>query len=501
MASNYIVTTKQNNEDDLFHLKLMTWHDLYTANFAFNSPFQLRLENQTILFALSVIRILPKHRIVVFGHWQGKTVIAKLFFHPRRANQHLKQDVTGIKLLHDNNIPCPSIDYQGTGEDKRIAVVLFEKISHAISLQELMRSVKTEDEKLNILQAVILELATQHVFGIVQKDLHLNNFLLTDKTIYTLDGAQIVQYPHLLSKKNSMYNLALFFSQLPINNKQQALLFRLYASYRGWLIKECDIIELFFMIKKRQEKRWQDFEKKLLRACSQFRPLKKWFTRGMLDRSYQGHELSAFLDNPDAIFNQPGINILKAGRSSTVIQVQLDGKNFVIKRYNLKSITHRMRRLFRPTRALRAWKLSQKLAFFNIATAKPVAFIEHQFLKMRGKSYFVTEYISNQHIGDFFNQTPSFETNSKVVNNTIELLKQLAQIGLTHGDLKATNILLNENHQPFLIDLDGATSYISLDNLQVAWKKEISRLLENFTCRPDIVEMIKKRWEAKNIDV
>ena len=47
---------------------------------------------------------------------------------------------------------------------------------------------------------------------------------------------------------------------------------------------------------------------------------------------------------------------LKEGNTNTVALVKTDAGQFVIKRYNIKTISHRISRLFRRTRASRSWE-------------------------------------------------------------------------------------------------------------------------------------------------
>ena len=55
------------------------------------------------------------------------------------------------------------------------------------------------------------------------------------------------------------------------------------------------------------------------------------------------------------------------------------------------------------------------------------------------------------------------------------LLKNVAKVEITHGDLKITNILINAAEQPVLIDLDGAAEHGSLSRLRKAWQNELAR--------------------------
>jgi len=465
----------------------------HTATFAFVPPFRLTLADGNVIHAEEVVRLLPKKRLVAFGTWQQTPIVAKLFFDPHHAKRDMERDAAGIAALLENNIPTPPLLYQGVSEDGRIHVLIYERIYDALSLEEAWRNRENANDMLSILRPVIVEIATQHVLGVVQHDLHLNNFLLTKKKIYTLDGAQIETCPRLLSKKKSMRNLALFLSQLGVGveNCQEAL-FKLYAKARGWMIKKSDILYIFYLIKQWDEKRWHRYEKKIFRNCTDFSHLNYWCSDVMVDRRALFPEMSAFLKNPESLFSHPASQLLKAGRSSTVIKVVLDNKTYIVKRYNLKNSLHFLRRCLRPTRARRSWRLSHKLNLFGVAIAKPIAFIERSVLGLRGKSYYVSDYISSEHIGDYFTRHQhDVKKTDAMVERVVLLLKNLAKLEMTHGDLKMTNILMDQREQPVLIDLDGTSEYATLTGLRQAWDKEIQRFLQNFETMPTIAEKFK----------
>lgn len=494
MGNNYTMTIPSGEVQSSQQTKTAGWRDLSSAKFSFDSPFRLGLMGNQIFIAERVVRILPKKRIVAFGTWEGKQVVAKLFFDPQRAKRHAEKDAAGVKVLIENKVPTPGILYQGLSEDKRIHVVLLERIFDSQNLEEMWLDRQSLDELLPVMQAVMTELATQHVLGLMQHDAHLKNFLVTEKHIYTLDGDQIERFPQMLNKKASMQNLALFLSQLGIGlEAYQEKLFLYYAKLRGWLLKPEDSTFLFLEIKKCNEQRWQRFEKKVFRDCTDFVSMSKWKAHGMYNRQYTGPEFLAFLQQPDMLIDQAeGANVLKAGRSSTVVKVELDRRTLVIKRYNMKNMLHRIRRCLRPTRALVSWRLAQKMRLFGVRTAKPVAFIENKYLGFRSKSYYVTEYIPGMDIGDYFTAHRNDQSLvSAMVTKVSVLLKSLLKLEITHGDLKSTNILIDEKSRPVFIDLDGANEHLSLSGLRSAWHKEIKRFLRNFNGDIELQEKLK----------
>lgn len=495
MAKNYIVTSNHPHEDGT---PILTWAELYAANFAVQGQFQLDLIDHQVFKAERVVRIIPKRRMVAFGVWQNKRVVAKIFFDPKDAKKQMEKDLAGVKLLNKNKIPTPEMLYEGNSVDKQIYILIFERITDAKSLDEIWQEKKSREDALSIFQKTMVEIATQHVLGLMQRDLHLKNFLWNDKTIYTLDGAQIEPSSQLLPKKTSMDNLALFLSQLGVDSEgYQEKLFNHYAAARGWTVKPEDLVELFILIKKWNQLRWKKFTKKIFRNSSDYVRLRLEGGVGMYQRRYEGPEFAYFLAHPEAIFFHPTTKLLKAGRSATVIKVVLDQREFVVKRYNMKNIWHRLRRCLRETRACTSWRLAQKLKLFDIATAKPAAFIERRLFGLRGQSYYVTEYVSGQHAGDYFSQHRNDEAQTTLmVKRITSLLKNVAKLEITHGDLKITNILVDQEEQPVLIDLDGAAEHTSQLGFRKAWRKEIRRFLDNFHSQRALHEKFELELEG-----
>lgn len=492
MGKNCIVSIVSKGTEEL---PVLTAADLQAASFTFNSRFQINLIDSQPLSVDRVARILPGKRMAVFGRWQGKDVVAKLFFDPINAKRHAARDALGITSLVANKIPTPELYYQGLGEDQAISVLIFEEIKYADNLGEMWDSRQDDEELFLLLQTVVVEIATQHVFGILQHDVHLYNFLINDQSVYTLDGGQIQSEEHLLSKKVSMDNLALFLSQFGVGvERLQEKLFRYYARVRGWRIKKDDILEIFEQIKRWQRVRWQHFSKKIMRKSTQFNTIKNWRAFGVYDRRLTSPALTALLQNPENFFNQPDITLLKAGRSATVIRLTLDGKDYVVKRYNLKSSVHWLRRSIRPSRAAKSWRLAHKLKLFGLATANPVAFLETRFAGLRGKSYFISEYVKGEDIHHYFSShLMSQDKVEALISRTIQLLRGVRKLDMSHGDLKASNIIIDQHHKPVLIDLDGAVEHTSKVSLRKAWVHEMKRFLRNF----DDIANIKQQLESE----
>jgi tRNA A-37 threonylcarbamoyl transferase component Bud32 len=480
VAISYIENI-QNNSDSS---ELLTWKKLHRFDAVIPVPFQLTLtDSKTPLQCNEIIRIIPKKRLVAFGLWNNKPVVAKLFYERRkRAKYHCEQDVQGINALMAANIPTPKLFYHGTSDNQRIQVLLFEKITPSYSLDEIWQGKVNIAELIPLMRGVMLELATQHVLGILQHDLHLKNFLIAQKKIYTLDGGGIEKCDTPLDKQRSLENLGLFFAQLGVGTEQlRKELFKYYAELRSWIVKKSDIVTLETAITKSNQQRWRQFQKKIFRNCTAFKNIKTLTRFIMFDQSATSPEFLQFLHNPDIAFKDKN-NFLKAGRTSSVAKITINNRIFVVKRYNIKNTWHWLRRCFRSTRAVSSWRLAQRLHLFGISTPKPIACIENRFLGLRGKSYFVMDYVEGQHLGKHLANNKNF---SETAKHVVMLLNNLSELQITHGDLKMTNILIS-NHGPYLIDLDGMTEHTSQSSFKRAYKQELIRFMQNWKNSPDI---------------
>jgi tRNA A-37 threonylcarbamoyl transferase component Bud32 len=147
--------------------------------------------------------------------------------------------------------------------------------------------------------------------------------------------------------------------------------------------------------------------------------------------------------------------ILKHGNTCYVSHLNCNGKEVVVKRYNHKGFTHSLRHTIKKSRARRGWLHGHRLGILDIATPKPLAFIEQLKTKLVWKSYLVTEYVEGQKLYDFLKNSDATKEQHQIINNQIkELLDELGKNHITHGDLKHTNILATDKG-PILTDLDG----------------------------------------------
>ena len=148
-------------------------------------------------------------------------------------------------------------------------------------------------------------------------------------------------------------------------------------------------------------------------------------------------------------------HILKQDKTTFVSRLKWNGKDVVVKRFNHKGFIHSLRHTIKKSRAHRGWLHGLRLGILDIATPRPLAFIEKRRGLLVWKSYLVTEYVEGPNLYYFLRDDKTGEEErSAAMQQVVELLDRLGKYRITHGDLKHSNILITENG-PVLTDLDG----------------------------------------------
>lgn len=192
--------------------------------------------------------------------------------------------------------------------------------------------------------------------------------------------------------------------------------------------------------------------------------------------------LIANLDN--AIAHAPVV--LKNDETSTVVVVRVDNQPIVIKRANTKGWVHIFRRAFRCSRAVKNWDYAQRLQSMDILTFEPIAAIEERFGPLRGRSYFLCNYLEGTDALHYFAYDALPKPNWPIVaTEIVKLIKRLASKKYYHQDLNLSNIILIDD-KPHLIDLDSMRVYHFGWSTKKILNKLWSRFMENWDEMPGV---------------
>ena len=203
------------------------------------------------------------------------------------------------------------------------------------------------------------------------------------------------------------------------------------------------------------------------------------------------------LKNPDLALSDPECKIIKSDNTTTVGLIFQDSYKIAIKRYNTKNTWHRLRRTVRSSRAENCWHFTQILRNLNISAAPAIAWIEEIQLGLKGRSWFVSEFVDGISCLDHFKgDVPPAEI-KKTLGEIVEILCKLRHERISHGDLKASNILLS-SRGPVLIDLDAMRQHKNESKYQQAARKDINRFLRNWQDNPALLATARQLLSAED---
>lgn len=398
-----------------------------------------------------VLRALPGKRLVLLAEWQNQAVVAKLFF-GIKAKLRMQREVRGANYLQKAHVQSPRLLYQGHLSGEKIYVVVFSYLSGA---SDLLQAYETADkrQKQHLLRQLLLTLAHHHQQGLLQRDLHLQNFLYRDGQIYTLDPAQIRQKTRL-SQATCLQHLALLLAQLgPCVDAWAVPLVDVYCRARHWPNQTVVKTKLQQLLWQKRKQRAQRYLRKMYRTCSDVY-VSQSFRKRILCRQDK-RNLLPWLQSAD-LLAQASTPWLKAGRSSSVARITVNDQQLVVKRYNWKGIGHALRRAFQISRASRCWKAAHLLLWCGIATPKPVAIVEERWGWLRGRAYWVTEYVAGEPLMTVWDKRK--EQQEYLLQQLQAILQTLDVWRIYHGDMKASNILLASDRF-YLLDLDALRGF------------------------------------------
>jgi len=419
-----------------------------------------------------VARVLPGRRISGIAEFFGRTYFVKVFVGPQ-ARRYWRREIAGAQLLAKSGVASPAVLFQGSTVGRGGYVLFFAELVEASDV--------VDDDSCAIGEVVNL-VAKMHEADLVQTDPHLGNFVRSHDGIFAVD-ADGIRRAQLL--RVQFANLGMLLAQRrPIFDTEILALWQRYATARGEYVTRTGSVEQFKQIVKKQRvKRISRYLKKTRRECTAFRHVKTFRRNVLCDRAlWSQKEMQRLCLFPETVFGDG--TLIKVSKSALVVRMTIDDRAYIVKRYNVKSLAHRVRRWFKR-RAKTAWLNGHLLTFLGVPTAQPVALIEDRFGWFVGAGYLVMPDCGARSLDQLLATEPAlFDT---LAPQTAAILQHLEAAGLKHGDLKANNFVVHEN-EVALIDFDSLQSG---DNTS-----DIKRFLRNWEHAPGMVS----RWSQALAD-
>lgn len=439
-----------------------------------SSESSIILVDGTELTIQQVVRTVPDKRAVCLSEWNAQSVYAKLFV-GKNHQRYAKRDADGVKALQDANILTPPLLAQSKTLDEKMDVLIFAALAPAENCEVIWQKINAT-ERLNLAKKMCETLAQHHAANVLQTDLYFKNFLYFQEAIYTLDGDGIRKF-ELLKQQQVLENFATLLSKMDVLEVEAwgvVLLESYHATHQDFSFSLATLKKLSAKFRTLAAEK---YAKKVLRTCTDVEVSNKDGDFVAIVRQDLETFQTITTEQLDEAIKTA--TILKSGRTCTVALSDFSEKMLVIKRYNIKHVGHFLWRMLRKTRAENSWVNAHRLTLLGIPTAVPVALFEQNIGVLKGKAYFLTEFLDAPDIQQFFKQTTDKTARAEVVKNTVQLFYRLLMLKISHGDFKATNIKIS-NLQPVLIDLDSMRQHRYDFFAEKAHVRDLKRFMQNW---------------------
>ncbi|HEX6735142.1 MAG TPA: RIO1 family regulatory kinase/ATPase, partial [Azonexus sp.] len=187
-------------------LPMRSGDDLRAAGRSLATPFALAMPDGSQFEFQQPFRLLPGKRVAGMALWNGKTVFAKIFF-ADAAIRHGEREYAGLQALANAGLPTPAVL-----ATFRLAGNVFVILSEFLAASPAVDGQQVQDGDFTSVVDVVRLVGRLHQAGLVQEDLHFDNFLVHAGRLLLIDGDGIRPAKDEPARQA---NLALLLSQLP----------------------------------------------------------------------------------------------------------------------------------------------------------------------------------------------------------------------------------------------------------------------------------------------
>ena len=176
-------------------------------------------------------------------------------------------------------------------------------------------------------------------------------------------------------------------------------------------------------------------------------------------------------------------SFIATNNKQVVKSFELDGEEYVIKRYPENGPRANLRSILGISRAMNSFKRSAQLSSLGIQI--PIHFFVARHLGFfQASSYLIMKKSRGVSLHSMLAQQSEVSITNRVIDNLVAMTQCMHAGGLSHGDLHAGNV--------FVLG-DESVEFIDLDNVASDYKrqeKDIARLIRSFHARPALQEKL-----------
>ncbi len=217
--------------------------------------------------------------------------------------------------------------------------------------------------------------------------------------------------------------------------------------------------------------------------------------KGMMRRDFFGNTAANIISGIDPLLKNG--TIIKTDRATTVSKASIAGQNVIIKRYNNQGFLNSLKYTLAGSRAKRVWRETYLLQQLGITTPIALGYFDVLHNGRVIRSYLLNAFCSGPSLHDLLlNSIITLDEWPAINDQVNNLLNILHSKGITHGDIKHTNILY-EKGGLVLIDLDSLAIHRSEKKLKRSIEKDRKAYTKKINLDPN--EYIKRKKIELNI--
>lgn len=444
-----------------------------------------RLEVETT----ACLRHLPGRRSVWQASCQERQILLKIYECHTKQDRDADREWNHASRIFQMGLPIAPPLFRAIADDGLVTVA-YEFISNGVTLSEHLADTDESGQRDGLRQLLKIH-ALQHEAGCYQADDHLGNYLWNEGALLMMDAETCVVKAGSLSLDHRVSNMALLTANISLSDRQ--IYDEEFSVYLDHCSGEVDRSRFDIAYRKAVPRairtRLRDYRRKTRRSSSAFErvrlPGKRWHACRTMDQGLK----SRLLDDADQFFsNHP---LLMDGNNCTGVCLAMGGREYVLKRYNRNALLYRILHVWMPPPALRSWTGGHALRLFGIPTPCPVACLLVKSGPMIDRAYLLMEKVSGRSLSSL-DESQVKASSGKFAQRWCEL----ERLKVSHGDLKASNLILTD---------DGTLAFIDLDDIEFhrwSWsharkqRKEWARVMRNWKSQPDVQTAIRDAVEG-----
>ena len=330
-------------------------------------------------------------------------------------------------------------------------------------------------------------IAEQHQRGVWQRANHLDNYLWDGEQAYALDAASFRFCNRPLSPQQRIANLALLFANIDLPYSAEAQeacsIYQRHASKKGQAIDHP--LSRPRVGCRHRRSRLRQYQKKTIRSCTAFAKTVERDQILWCDRQLPTATQRQLLQQPDQLIANG--RILKNGNTCTVVAVTLGGYTYILKRYQRKPLLYQIRHVLLGSRARHSWTQMLAARLFGLLVPQPRACLEERRGPLVTRAFLLMDKVPGIPIDQWVARHQQDAASLRRLGETFAgLWSGLGALRARHGDMKASNLLVDDSSEITLIDFDHAAFFLPPGLYCYYRRKDWRRFMKNWQNHPAV---------------